>query len=64
MAPMGYNNAYEIMQTPDYVLIRYEIIHDMRIIPLDGRAPLHEQHPAVLGAIRAAGGRATRWSSR
>ena len=41
MAPMGYNNAYEIMQTPDYVLIRYEIIHDMRIIPLDGRAPLH-----------------------
>ena len=42
MAPMGYNNAYEIMQTPDYVLIRYEIIHDMRIIPLDGRAPLHE----------------------
>jgi hypothetical protein len=42
MAPMGYNNAYEIMQTPDYVLIRYEIIHDLRIIPLDGRAPLHD----------------------
>ena len=41
MAPMGYNNAYEIMQTPDFVVIRYEIIHDMRIIPLDGRAPLH-----------------------
>ncbi len=42
MAPMGYNNAYEIMQTPDYVLIRYEVIHDLRIIPLDGRAPLHD----------------------
>ena len=42
MAPMGYNNAYEIMQTPDFVLIRYEIIHDLRVIPLDGRAPLHE----------------------
>ena len=42
MAPMGYNNAYEIMQTPDFVVIRYEIIHDMRIVPLDGRAPLHE----------------------
>tara|TARA_Y100000588_G_scaffold313486_1_gene340626 strand:- start:3391 stop:4329 length:939 start_codon:yes stop_codon:yes gene_type:complete len=42
MAPMGYNNAYEIMQTEDFVIIRYEIIHDMRIIPLDGRAPVNE----------------------
>ena len=42
MAPMGYNNAYEILQTEEFVTIRYEIIHDMRIIPLDGRAPLHE----------------------
>lgn len=42
MAPMGYNNAYEIMQTPEFVVIRYEIIHDMRIIPLGGQEPLHE----------------------
>ena len=53
MAPMGYNNAYEIMQTPDYVLIRYEIIHDLRIIPLDGRAPLHDNIRQYWGDSRA-----------
>jgi len=42
MAPMGYNNAYEIMQTEDFVAIRYEIIHDLRIIPLTDTPPLHE----------------------
>ena len=53
MAPMGYNNAYEIMQTPDYVLIRYEVIHDLRIIPLDGRAPLHDNIRQYWGDSRA-----------
>jgi hypothetical protein len=38
MLPAGYNNAYEIMQFPGYVVIHYEMIHDARIIPLDGRA--------------------------
>ena len=52
MAPMGYNNAYEIMQTPDYVLIRYEIIHDLRIIPLDGRPPLHDSVRQLWGDSR------------
>ena len=37
MIPMGYNNAYHIIQTPGYVAIMYEVIHDIRIIPLDGR---------------------------
>lgn len=32
-----YNNNYEIVQTRDYVTIDVEMIHDMRIIPLDGR---------------------------
>ncbi len=35
--PTGYNNAYRILQTPGYVTILYEMIHDTRIIPLDGR---------------------------
>jgi hypothetical protein len=35
--PAGYNNAYQIMQMPGYVIILYEMIHDARIIPLDGR---------------------------
>jgi len=37
MFPAGYNNGYEIMQIPGYVIIVYEMIHDTRIIPLDGR---------------------------
>jgi hypothetical protein len=37
MFPAGYNNAYEIVQIPGYVIIVYEMIHDTRIIPLDGR---------------------------
>ncbi len=34
--PAGYNNAYRILQTPDHVVILYEMIHDARIIPLEG----------------------------
>ena len=38
--PTGYNNNYEIVQTPGYVAIRYEMLSEMRIIPLDGRKHL------------------------
>jgi hypothetical protein len=37
MFPAGYNNAYQIVQTPGYVVIHYEMIHEVRIIPIDGR---------------------------
>jgi hypothetical protein len=37
MLPSGYNNNYQILQTPGYVVILIEMIHDVRIIPLDGR---------------------------
>jgi len=40
MFPAGYNNAYQIVQIPGYVVIAYEMIHDTRIIPLDGRPHL------------------------
>jgi hypothetical protein len=36
MFPAGYNNAYQIMQVPGYVVFLYEMIHEPRIIPLDG----------------------------
>jgi hypothetical protein len=36
MVPVMYGNTYEIMQTPGYVVITYEIIHEARIIPVDG----------------------------
>src|SRR5690349_17425763 len=37
MMPAIYGNAYQIVQTPDTIAIRYEMIHETRIIPLDGR---------------------------
>ena len=34
MMPVGYNNNYQIIQTPDHAIILVEMIHDARIIPL------------------------------
>jgi len=36
----AYNNDYQIMQAPGYVMILTEMLHDARIIPLDGRPHL------------------------
>ncbi len=36
----GYNSYFQILQSPDYVVILQELIHDARIIPLDGRPHL------------------------
>ena len=43
MFPAGYNNAYQIIQTPGYVFIVAEMIHETRIIPIDGRPKLNER---------------------
>jgi len=40
MLPGPYNNNYQIVQAPGYVVILVEMIHDARIIPLDGRPHL------------------------
>ena len=37
MLPGFYNHNYQIVQTPQHVAIYLEMIHDVRIIPLDGR---------------------------
>jgi hypothetical protein len=37
MLPTAYNNNYQILQGPGYVAILVEMIHDIRIISLDGR---------------------------
>jgi len=37
MLPFRYNNGVQILQSPGYVVINLEMIHDARIIPLDGR---------------------------
>jgi hypothetical protein len=40
MLPVFYNNNVQIVETRDYVVILSEMIHDARIIPLDGRPHL------------------------
>src|SRR5947207_5848053 len=40
MVPAGYNNNHRIVETPGYVLIFSEMMHDARIISLDGRPHL------------------------
>jgi hypothetical protein len=40
MLPTAYNNNYQIVQGPGYVTILMEMIHDVRVIPLDGRPHL------------------------
>ena len=40
MIPHSFSNHYNILQTQGYVAIQYEIVHDVRIIPLDGRPHL------------------------
>src|SRR5262245_19395748 len=45
MMPGIYGNSYQIVQAPGYVAIRYEMIHETRIIPIDSR-------PHVGGNIR------------
>jgi len=37
MTPGAYNNNFQIVQTPGYVVIVNEMVHSARIVPLDGR---------------------------
>ena len=40
LLPGPYNNNLQIVQTKDYVVIANEMIHDTRVVPLDGRPHL------------------------
>jgi hypothetical protein len=40
MWPGAYNNGHQIIQTKGYVVLHSEMIHEARIIPLDGRPAL------------------------
>ena len=37
MMPSIYGNAYEIVQAPGFVAIRMEMVHETRVIPLNGQ---------------------------
>jgi hypothetical protein len=52
MLPPGYNSYLQIVQAPGYVAILQEMIHDVRIIPLDGRPRLPQNIRAWLGDSR------------
>ena len=52
MLPGFYNHNYQILQTPGYAVILVEMIHDVRIIPLDGRPHLGAGIPQWLGDAR------------
>jgi hypothetical protein len=53
MMPAIYGNSYQILQSPDSVAIRYEMIHETRVIPLDGRAHVSQGIREYLGDARA-----------
>ena len=52
MMPGFYNHNYQILQTPDYVVVLVEMIHDARIIPLNGRPHLPQGIRQWLGDSR------------
>jgi hypothetical protein len=50
--PTIYNNTSQIVQGPGYVAIRYEMIHDARVIPLDGSPHLPSSMRQYFGDSR------------
>jgi len=50
--PVIYNNGTQIVQGPGYVAIRYEMIHETRIIPLDGRPHAGTRIKSYMGDAR------------
>jgi len=50
--PVIYGNGLRITQNPGAVAISYEMIHDTRIIPLDGRAHLDSDIKQYMGNSR------------
>jgi hypothetical protein len=52
MMPAIYGNAYDITQGPGYVAIRYEMIHETRVIPVHEMPPLAEEVRMYMGSPR------------
>jgi hypothetical protein len=52
MFPVIYNNGNQILQFPGYVVLRYEMIHEVRVVPLDGRAHVSSKIRTYMGDPR------------
>src|ERR1700722_9069701 len=50
--PVVYGNGNRILQTPEQVVISYEMVHDTRVIPLDGRPHIGSKIRQYLGDAR------------
>jgi hypothetical protein len=53
MLPGPYNNNVQLFQTPGLVAIHSEMIHDTRLVPIDGRSHLPSTIRQWLGDARA-----------
>ena len=51
-APSAYNNNIQVIQTKDYVVVMTEMVHDARIVPLDGRKHLSSSVRPWMGDSR------------
>jgi hypothetical protein len=52
MIPTPNNNVQQIVEGPGYVAILHEMMHEFRIIPLDGRAHAHSRVRGYMGDSR------------
>ena len=52
LMPSAYNNYMQVFQTRDHVVILAEMVHEARIVPLDGREQLPRHIPQWLGDSR------------
>ncbi len=50
--PVVYGNGARIIQTPDAVIISYEMVHDTRVIPLNGRPHISNGIQQLMGDSR------------
>ena len=50
--PIIYGNSYQILQTPDHVVLRYEMIHEARVIPIAGRPHASPELRGYMGDSR------------
>ncbi len=48
----AYNNNYQFVQVPGHVMILVEMLHDVRIIPLDGRPQMPQNVRQMMGSSR------------
>ena len=52
MVPSGYNNNMQLFQNADHVVVLNEMVHDARVVPLDGRPHLPEDIRQWMGDSR------------